>query len=291
MELKPALTIDEQLKVLRSRGLIIDNIEESRSFLQSNQYYRLNIYFHKFMDLDNHFKSHTNFRQIMWCYLNDRWLRNKILLLLEEIEIKAKTQIAYYLGINYGSNAFYISELYKVAAYQDQIIKAFNLEKLRNKKDPVILHHIQKYSGKFPIWVILEYLTFNSISKYFSNLQEKDKKIIAKEGFGLHETLYENWLHVLSVLRNICAHYGYLYRREYTVRPKIAREFGWDEKRNNELFALILIMRRLCEEKSWERFSNELENRTKKIESFNLLDYGFPGDWKLFLDKTFKNSK
>lgn len=133
MELKPALTIDEQIKVLRARGLIIDNINESRSFLQVNQYYRLNIYFHKFMDLDNHFKKQINFRQIMCCYLNDRWLRNKILLLLEEIEIKSKTQIAYYLGIKYGSNAFYINELYKVASFQDQIIKSFNLEKLRNK--------------------------------------------------------------------------------------------------------------------------------------------------------------
>jgi len=209
MELKPALTIDEQIKVLRSRGLIIDNLEETRCFLQSNQYYRLNIYFHKFMDIDDHFKEQTNIQQILAYYKNDRWLRNKILLLLEEIEVKAKTQIAYYLGTNYGSNAFYKNELYKVTSYQDKIIRTFNLEKLRNKKDPVILHHIQKYSGKFPIWVIVEYLTFNSISKYYRNLQEKDKKNIAEEGYGLHETLYENWLHVLSVLRNICAHYGY----------------------------------------------------------------------------------
>ena len=144
MELKPALTIDEQIKVLRSRGLIIENLEETKFFLQSNQYYRLNIYFHQFMDVDNHFKEQTNFKQIQGCYLNDRWLRNKILLLLEEIEVKAKTQIAFYLGTRYGSNAFYKKDLYKVTSYQDQIVKAFNLEILRNKKDPVILHHIQK---------------------------------------------------------------------------------------------------------------------------------------------------
>ncbi len=278
MELKPALTIDEQIKVLRSRGLIIENLEETKFFLQSNQYYRLNIYFHQFMDVDNHFKEQTNFKQIQGCYLNDRWLRNKILLLLEEIEVKAKTQIAFYLGTRYGSNAFYKKDLYKVTSYQDQIVKAFNLEILRNKKDPVILHHIQKYSGKFPIWVIVEYLTFNSISKYFSNLQEKDKIKIAKEGFNLHEKLYENWLHALSVLRNICAHYGYLYRREYTVRPKIAREFGWDEKRNNELFALLLVTQRLCEKRSWEKFLIELKNRTQDNEFFSLSDYGFPGN-------------
>ena len=278
MELKPALTIDEQIKVLRSRGLIIENLEETKFFLQSNQYYRLNIYFHQFMDVDNHFKEQTNFKQIQGCYLNDRWLRNKILLLLEEIEVKAKTQIAFYLGTRYGSNAFYKKDLYKVTSYQDQIVKAFNLEILRNKKDPVILHHIQKYSGKFPIWVIVEYLTFNSISKYFSNLQENDKIKIAKEGFNLHEKLYENWLHALSVLRNICAHYGYLYRREYTVRPKIAREFGWDEKRNNELFALLLVTRRLCEKRSWEKFLIELKNRTQDNEFFSLSDYGFPGN-------------
>jgi len=48
-ELKPALTIDQQLNLLEERGIIIDDKSEAELFLIDNNYYRLNIYFHKTM--------------------------------------------------------------------------------------------------------------------------------------------------------------------------------------------------------------------------------------------------
>jgi abortive infection bacteriophage resistance protein len=283
MDLKPALTIEEQIQLLRSRGLIISSTEETSAFLSSNQYYRLNIYFHKFQDHPDHFIDQTSIYQIIRHYLHDRWLRNTLLLLLEKIEVKAKTQIAYYLGTQYGSDAFYQKNLYKVKTFHDQLIAVFEQETNRNKKDPVILHHYQKYAGKFPVWVVVEYLSFNSISKLFSNLQEKDKIRISREGYDLHETFLENWLHVLSVLRNICAHYGYLFRRDYSVRPKIARASGWDENKNNELFAQLLIIRKLTEANTWNRFIEKLEKRSQLDDCLQLSDYGFPTNWKTYL--------
>ena len=85
-----------------------------------------------------------------------------------------------------------------------------------------------KYAGLFPIWVVIEFFSFNTLSKFYKNLLEKDKKSIAKEMYSVNDYLSGQWMHVLSIQRNICAHYGYLFRREYPIRPIIAKSFRGD---------------------------------------------------------------
>jgi len=46
MDLKPALTIDEQISLLKKRGMTFVNEQKAKLFLSENNYYRLNIYFH-----------------------------------------------------------------------------------------------------------------------------------------------------------------------------------------------------------------------------------------------------
>lgn len=283
MELKSAKTISEQIELLQERGIIIDNFDLASNFLESNNYYRLNIYFHKLMDLPDHFTIGTTFSQIVNIYENDKWFRSELLLLLEPIEIKIRTQIAYFLGLKYGPDAFYNEKMYKSIQRQGEIMGTFSKEIQRNPKDPVVKHHFEKYGGKFPIWVIVEYLSFNTISKYYNNLAESNKIIIAKNSFDLNEHLLGQWMHVLSVLRNICAHYGYLFRREYTLRPIIARASKWNSKANYQLFAQLLVTKRLSEPQTWKRFIVSIENKISNGKDFSIHDYGFPTNWQIFL--------
>lgn len=283
MSLKPALTIQNQIDLLRKRGMIIDGDSTASTFLSSNHYYRLNIYFHKLMNSPDHFRDGTRFSQVMAIYNNDSWLRNRLLTILEPIEIKTRTQISHYLGITYGSDAFYQKAICKDEAIYQVILDNFTNEISRNSKDPVIKHHKTNYGGYFPIWVVIEFLSFNTLSKYYGNLQEKDKKTIARNSYHVNDFFLGQWLHVLSVLRNICAHYGYLYRREYPLRPKMATEFGWDSSKNNRLFATFLVMHRLSEKAPWNEFIQEIGDREKTGSFFHLRDYGFPDDWRSYL--------
>ena len=283
MPLKPALSIHDQIVLLRNRGMIIDSEPTAETFLASNHYFRLNIYFHKLMDSPNHFREGTQLSQVMAIYSNDRWLRNKILTILEPIEIKTRTQVSHYLGITYGPDVFYQKDIYKDETIWQAIQGNFSNEITRNQSDPVIKHHRAHYGGLFPIWVIIEFLSFNTLSKFYSNLQEKDKKIIAKKIYGVNDYLFGQWLHVLSVLRNNCAHYGYMYRREYPLRPIMAKAFGWDGTKNTRLFALFLVMRRLSDRRVWQEFIQIISDNEKKRPCFNLEDYGFPDDWRSYL--------
>ncbi|HAF61491.1 MAG TPA: hypothetical protein DCK95_04115 [Anaerolineaceae bacterium] len=281
--MKPALRIHDQIELLRSRGMTIDDENKAIAFLYSNNYYRLNIYFHKFMDVPDHYPGNVCFSQIIDVYKNDRWLRNKILSILEPIEINTRTKISHYLALNYGSDAFYHAEIFKDIRKYEEIFNNFSDEINWNSNDPVIIHHQRKYSGLFPIWVVIEFFSFNTLSKFYKNLLEKDKKIISKEMYGANDYLFGQWLHVLSVQRNICAHYGYLFRREYPIRPIMAKSFDWDSSQNNHLFAQLLVMRRLSDRRLWQNFIYLISDREKREQSFKLQDYGFPSDWRSYL--------
>ena len=88
---------------------------------------------------------------------------------------------------------------------------------------------------------------------------------------------------MLSIQRNICAHYGYLFQREYPIRPIIAKSFSWDLEHNNKLFAHFLVMRRLSGRRVWENFIQIISENEKTRPYFCLEDYGFPTDWKSYL--------
>jgi len=283
MPRKPAISIQDQIVLLRKRGMIFDSEPTAATFLSSNHYYHLNIYFHKLMDSPDHFRVGTQFSQVMAVYGNDSWLRNKILTLLEPIEIMNRTQISHYLGMTYGPDAFYQKGIYKDETIWEVILDIFSKEVSRNRLDPVVKHHTTNYGGIFPIWVVIEFLSFNTLSKFYSNLQERDKKIIARTTYGLNDYLLGQWLHVLSVLRNTCAHYGYLYRREYPLRPIIAKSFSWDPAKDNRLFAMFLVMSRLSDETLWQEFIQIIDEKEKTTQYFHLKDYGFPDNWRSYL--------
>lgn len=278
-QLKPPLTIEEQINLLESRGLIIDDRDEAIKFLTDNNYYRLNIYFHKSMESQDHFYEGITLRKIINLYENDRWLRNNILAVLEPLEIRLKTVIAYYLGCKYGSDAFYNENICENKKYYNEIFKYFQQEIDRNKKDSVIKHHNHKYGGKFPIWVVVEYFSFHTISKYYKNLLSIDKKNISENTFNLSGYYLGQWTQSLSIMRNICAHYGYLFRRTFSIAIDGGSIFDWNEQENRTLFSILQVTRRLSSPAVWNPFINLIIERAVQRDSFVLKDYGFPANW------------
>ena len=285
--LKPPITITQQLALLQSRGMLIDDQSLAAAYLQQNHYYHLNIYFHKFMqpNCDN-FLPGTNFIDIINANTNDSWFRRELSLLLEPLEIKLRSCLAYYLAIQYGSDVFYDRSIFNTKNYYERLFKSISNDLQKRRNDPVVVHHNKKYAGKFPIWVIVEFFSFNQTSKLFSSLKTPDQKRIAYTYFnGLNEDFLENWFHALSVLRNICAHFGYLYKRKHNPRPRLMPDFNWDKDKNDELFSYVLILHRLSGNALREKFINNLSKRTSQNPSFSLENYGFPVDWQDFLNK------
>lgn len=97
-------TYEEQLQILRDRGLIIENDSEAISFLQSENYYNfINGYKDLFLQVDNDSKpitpekyiQGTRFEEIKALYLLNRDLRSTLLRPCIIFENSIKSIIAY----------------------------------------------------------------------------------------------------------------------------------------------------------------------------------------------------
>ena len=153
-----------------------------------------------------------------------------------------------------------------------------------NTGEEMVTHHMRKYGGAFPLWVIMELFSFGTLNTFFSDLITEDKRAIAQDAFGLSYRCAENWLQCLSSLRNHCAHYNRLYANDFPDTPKQPTDS--DRPISNTLFDYIIIMKYLYPRK--ERWNSVFLARLamliaeySDVLELNLL--GFPDNWRELL--------
>lgn len=87
-------TIDEQLEILRSRGLSIKDDGKAKDFLLHNNYYRISGYSLTLRKNDV-FSKNASFQNIIDIYDFDHELRHILLKYIEIIEVTFKSTYAY----------------------------------------------------------------------------------------------------------------------------------------------------------------------------------------------------
>ncbi len=75
---KPALNIEQQIELLKSRGLIINDENFAKDILSNITYYRLSAYM-KFFQKYDLFSRNTTFEDIVYLYNFDKDLKSLIL--------------------------------------------------------------------------------------------------------------------------------------------------------------------------------------------------------------------
>jgi len=266
--------------LLQSRGMVIDDSQAAENFLREHNYYLLNIYFHKQMDTVNHFKKGIRFDNIIQIFEYDRWLRNQLLWLLEPIEVKLKTVITHHLAIKYGPDCFYKNTCFENQLVFNKVVCAFQEEIDRDKQSSVYRHHQSKYAGKFPIWVIATFLTFGDITNLYYSLFRSDKEEIARKNYGIDANHLNSWINSLRLLRNICAHYGYLYQRKLNRNPQSIGKEASIQALPGNLFIYCMAIKCLSNPKDWKTFYSNLLNTVPDTPYLSLKDFGFPEHWQ-----------
>ena len=119
---KPFLTLDQQLDLLESRGLIINNRENALSILSRTNYYRLSAY-SLTKRLNNTFLDNVNFDDIYELYCFDESLRNIIMKNSEIIEIALRSRIAYEHSKLYGPLGYMQDSNFENPYYHQRFIE------------------------------------------------------------------------------------------------------------------------------------------------------------------------
>lgn len=285
MEVKKFLTFEEQLQYIKNKGFIISDKDKCLDFLKNVNYYNISAYFTPFKTKDGKYKSNIDFECIYKMHEFDRKIRVLIFPAIEEIELHLRAQLSYYHANNYGALGYLNSENYNKYHKHNCFVEKIQKECVKkNINNPIISHHQNKYDGKIPIWVIIEFFSIGMLSKFYSDMKTQDKKAIAKQVFDTSFIYLDTWLKCLTILRNKCAHYSRLYNTRFIVRPKLNLSFN----KKPYLFEQLIVLKNLyTSAKTWNNnFMISLSVLVEEyVEYINLEDIGFSENWKEILNK------
>jgi abortive infection bacteriophage resistance protein len=216
---KPPLRYSDQIALLRSRDLVIPDVQVAEEWLRRVGYYRLSAYFIPFKIAESDaFKPETTFEQIVGLYLFDAQLRKLFMTALDAIEVAVRAALTYHLAHACGPFGHANPQNFIRNFDHRSFMMGIDREE-RRSKELFLSHFREVYSDyELPIWMATELLSFGAISLLYKHIPPKNRKPIAHV-FHVPEAVLESWLHALTNIRNICAHHNRLWNRELPVPP------------------------------------------------------------------------
>ncbi|MBN7810184.1 Abi family protein [Algoriphagus sp. H41] len=223
---KPAYTIQDQIALLKSRGMSFRDKHSAPHFLQNISYYRLKGYWWDLQaDRTDHvFQPDTYFEDIVDRYNFDRHLRLILFDAVERIEIALRTQLIYQLSLAYGPCWYQDFNLFTDPVWLAKHLATLMTE-FERSQEIFVVDHKRRFPDTYPeSWKIMEVASMGTLSKYYKNLKHNlpEKAAIAKGmGLNLHKEL-SSWLEAIVYVRNILAHHSRLWSRDMVKRPILA---------------------------------------------------------------------
>ena len=305
MKSKQFKNLDEQVEILKHKGLTIVDEEYAKEVLLRENYFFLSGYRHLFMKRDNSNKTMyiegATFEELYSMFLFDRQFRNILFKNLLIVENNAKSIFSYQLSRKYGykENDYLKASNFdtspeKSRQVNDLIRKMKRQVRINGSQHSATMHYISNY-GYIPLWVLVKVLSFGIISEFYSILKQEDKIAIAKI-YNIDVDNLINYLSILANYRNVCAHEDILYENKtqraindtvYHILLGIEKENGEYTKGKCDIFALIIILRQVLSNEDVKNLIIELqrtiENLSMNLHSISIdkvLDrMGFPKNW------------
>lgn len=306
--IKEFKTIDQQIDILRKKGLIIDDEARAYDILLKENYFFLNGYRHLFMNspTDKTFISGSTFSELYSLFLFDRYSRNIFFKNLLIIENRLKSVISYQMSKKYGYKEKdylnvknFTNDPEKKRRVHDVIEKMKRQIRINTSRHNATLHYLNNY-GYIPLWILVKVLSFGMVCELYSILKDEDKLEIATI-FGLSKEYLEDFLPILSNYRNLCAHEDIVFDHKTervipdTEYHKKLNIFKMDDEYiygKNDIFAVIIIFKFLLEDDEFrlmlKEFDYEFEKLDARIDSIpveKILDtMGIPKNFMDILD-------
>ncbi|MFD1422030.1 Abi family protein [Lactiplantibacillus songbeiensis] len=224
---KPFKTYKEQLNLLESRGLIIEDENLAIHFLQTYSYYDLVNGNLDALMLTRHpdkFIANTNFADLVQIRIIEDRLKNTFLKQILMIEKTFKTVLSYYIASTFGVDSRdggYLSLSNYSQTGASQKVAHKNMKRLKAIRDDNVPHpqgdpinHYREDHNHIPPWILVDELTLGETIYWFKSLNHNGQENIAKQLFSLEnlyptstsQTLFVESIDVMREFRNYFAH-------------------------------------------------------------------------------------
>ena len=304
MAAKVFKTIDEQLDILKSKGLTIEDYDSAKEIVLRENYFFLNGYRSPFLVTGSkRFIDGATFEELHALFTFDRFFRNIIFKNLLIVENNYKSIFSYVLSKKYGyKEKDYLNpdnfdrNREKSKQINDLIRKLKRQIRINGYQHAATSHYINNY-GYIPLWVGVKVLSFGLMGELFTILKQEDKEEIAEYYKNINAECLGDYLAILSNYRNLCAHEDILYNHEtqkaindskYHAALEIPMVDGEYIYGKHDIFALIIILKHMLTYSDFKMMMNEIDYEidwlSAKLKCIDvkkvLYRMGFPDNYK-----------
>lgn len=302
---KPFLTYQQQIqKLIVEKHLIINDPTLAEEKLRNIGYFSLiGGYKQPFRNpMTRVYVNNTTFEDVWALYQFDNELRELLFNHLCQIEKKMRSLLSYAFCERYGELQ---SHYLNTASYNYTVANQRGINKLirilgnlaNGNTEYEYVNYQRRVYGNVPLWVLVNTMTFGQISKMYSFLQPGMRSKIARNYTHVNDRELEQYLKVLVLYRNVCAHNERLYSHKvYSEIPdtplhsklgitKTGTQYDMGKK---DLFGVVIAFRYLLPAEDFRAFKANLDKLIKRYlrkssrisESELLQAMGFPQNWK-----------
>lgn len=279
---KPHITYQEQLELLKSRGLQVLDDAAALNALRAIGYYRFSGYLYPFRELmepheiqalpeversprkfrHDSIRVGVTFDHVLALWKFDRELRGVILDGADLLETALRAQVAYILGARDPFGHLHRESLDEPSCSKritrggvkreafSSWIHGYGKAAAHAANDDFARHFKARYAGsQFPIWIASEFLEFGHLLALVRLLKREDRNRVGRAfGFTSGDLLAASMTSCKG-LRNTCAHFSRTWNRAVPskppAKPPIASDsdlVGWGKLDHSRVYSVCLLM-------------------------------------------------
>lgn len=284
-------TIEEQINILESRGLIIEDKKLAMDTLLRYNYYKIiNGTREIFMDdfKKNRYRKGTNFQDLIDIHNFDKDLKKLMLSQMLELERIARSIISYKFVEKYPEKNSYLNP--SNFDKKDLNLVIINIEHLKETIDKYkneenykrsINYYLEKYNF-VPFWFVINFISFGKLINIYEVLDYKLQEDIAdefqkimEENIGikletfLTPSIFKSFLYSAKDIRNISAHDNLILDYKYDdieyFKPIHEKYNFSDNEKLDKLYHAIVVIETMLPYKYYERSKKDLVALFKRL--------------------------
>ena len=294
-------TIDQQVDILKSKGLTIKDEKRTRDVLLRENYFFISGYRHLFTQSKDKFLPGTTFEELYATFLFDRAIRNTFFKNILIVENNIKSLTSYQLSRKYGFKEKdyldpknFSQDSLQTRQVYDVLNKVKRQIRVNGRKHTATFHYIEHY-GYIPFWILVKVLSFGIMAEFYDILKFEDQQDISNF-YKISPEVLSVYLSLLSNFRNVCAHEDILYdHRTQRVIPDshFHRLLNIPENEDgyiygkNDLFSLVIMLKVMLSKENFNEMIDEIKHEVNVLEEIvsvvplqTILNrIGFPNNW------------
>lgn len=214
-----ALSFEDQIRLLKSQGLIIKDEKKALRVLQNISYSRFKSYLVPLMEdrATHRFKPGATLEQAYALYGFDRRLRELIFHEMEKIEISIRAKMAYSSSSDDSGYWYMNPDHFRSKGEHREIMRHLTSEVQRSDNDAIKRFYL-KYSNPLPpCWLALEATSMGTLASLYAAMKPGPLRVKIAVNYGVSDNVFISWLHHLVYIRNMCAHHNRLWNKTLSV--------------------------------------------------------------------------